>query len=194
MINFKRRDDVLPSSLILVSILLLLGTLLYMVLVPVPSAKGLAKGRDLSRHKIMDEIKTARERADDLEKINKNYIWNDTADSVTASVLNTVTDQARRKALKMTAFRPQRPQALETLTELPFSVQLSGPYPAVQQVVAALNSPKNKIALRSIQMASADGASSAVTATLAFSAYTVLPTKPGGKLPSRTITGGDKNG
>ncbi len=196
MINFKRRDDIVPSSLILAAILLLLGTLLYMVLVPVPSTAGLAKGRDLSRKKIEQEIKSARSRADELEKTNQAYLWNDTAESVTASVLNNITAEARRKSLKMTAFRPQRPQTLETLTELPFSVQLSGPYPAVRAVVAALNTQESRIALRSLQMASSDGGSSAVTATLAFSAYTVLPTKPtpATKAPAPPTQGGNKNG
>lgn len=194
MINFKRRDDVLPSSLILAAILMLLGTLLYMVLVPVPSTAGLAKGRDLSRRKITKEIESAKARANELEKSNQAYLWSDTAESVTASVLENITAQARRKSLKMTAFRPQRPQTLETLTELPFSVQLSGPYPAVREVVSALNTPQSKIALRSLQMASSDGATSAVTATLAFSAYTVLPKKPVTKSPAPVVPGGKKNG
>ncbi|MBC7808298.1 MAG: type 4a pilus biogenesis protein PilO [Akkermansiaceae bacterium] len=195
MIDFKRRDDILPSSLILAAILMLLGTLLYMVLVPTPSTAGLAKGRDLSRRKIAKEIETARARADELEKTNRAYLWNESAESVTARVLGDITAQARRKSLKMTAFRPQRPQTLETLTELPFSVQLSGPYPAVRDVVAAMNTPRSRIALRSLQMASSDGASSAVTATVAFSAYTVLPKKPAAKsTPRPAVRGGNANG
>jgi Tfp pilus assembly protein PilO len=180
--------------MILAAIVMLLGTLLYMLLVPTPSTAGLAKGRDLSRRKITKEIETARQRANELEKANQAYLWSDTAESVTASVLNDITAQARRKSLKMTAFRPQRPQTLETLTELPFSVQLSGPYPAVRDVVAALDTPQSKIALRSLQMASSDGGSSAVTATLAFSAYTVLPKKPATKSSTQPVPGGGKNG
>lgn len=194
MINFKRRDEILPSSLILAAILMLLGTLLYMVLVPVPSTAGLARGRDLSRRKLAGEIESARTRADELEKKNRTYLWNETAESVTASVLEEVTAQARRKSLKMTAFRPQRPQTLETLTELPFSVQLSGQYPAVRDVVSSLSTPRTRIALRSLQMASSDGGSSAVTATLAFSAYTVVPQKPAAKPVPRPAQGGDRNG
>jgi Tfp pilus assembly protein PilO len=196
MINFKRRDDIVPSSMITAAILMLLGTLLYMILVPMPGTAGLAKGRDLSRRKITKEIETARSRADELEKANQAYLWNESAESVTASVLGNITAQARRKSLKMTAFRPQRPQTLETITELPFSVQLSGPYLSVREVVSALNTPQSKIALRSLQMASSDGASSAVTATLAFSAYTVLPKKPAAtKAPVQPAApGGNKNG
>lgn len=196
MINFKRRDDLVPSSMITAAILMLLGTLLYMLLVPVPSTAGLAKGRDLSRRTITKEIEMARSRADELEKTNRAYLWNESAESVTASVLGNITAQARRKSLKMTAFRPQRPQTLETLTELPFSVQLSGPYLAVREVVSALNTPQSKIALRSLQMASSDGASSAVTATLAFSAYTVLPKKATTKAApvAQPVPGGKKNG
>ena len=194
MINFKRRDEILPSSLILAAILMLVGTLLYMLLVPVPTTAGLAKGRNLSRHKITKEIDTVKARAVELEKANAAYVWNDTADAVTANILNNITAQAKRKSLKMTAFRPQRPQTLESLTELPFSVQLSGPYPAVRDVVAALNNAKSKIALRSLQMASSDGGSSAVTATLGFSAYTILPTKNEEKAAAvKTAMGGKTN-
>ena len=45
MINFREPQFLVPSALILLSLVILTGTLLYMVLVPPPSVAGLARGR-----------------------------------------------------------------------------------------------------------------------------------------------------
>ena len=65
-------------------------------------------------------------------------------------------------------------QVLDGVTELPISVQISGPYNEVRSVAATLDSGTSRIALRSMQIAASDSASSAVTVTLGISAY--LPT------------------
>ena len=188
MINFKQRDEVLPSALIVLSIVILAATLAYMLLVPPPTAAGMAKGREMSRQKIQDEIDRARARSAQIEKANRARLWQGNVDTVTSAALGKLTDLANRRSLKMTAFRPQRPQELEGVSEIPFSVQISGPYPAVRAMIAALDSSGAKLALRSVQMASSDPATSAVTATLGLSAYIASePTTP----PTRS-TGGSR--
>ena len=171
MISFKNRDEALPSALIVFSLVILAGTLFYMLLVPAPSAAGVAKGRQISHRKIQDEIDSARARVKELEAAARPRQWQGNADTVTAAVLGQLTAQANRRALKITAFRPQRAQVLEGIAELPFSVQISGPYPAVRDVVTSLDTPGSRLALRSVQVASSDAATSAVTATLGLSAY-----------------------
>jgi len=175
MINFKSREELAPSLLALGAILTLLGTLIYMMVVPVPTAAGLAKGRERSRLQIQDEIATAKKRADELESANQKRLWTGSTEAVTASVLDILTRQAKSRSLKLTAFRPQRTQALDGLTEMPCSVQLSGPFPAVRGVLSALDASNGKLALRSVQFASSDAASSAVPATVVVSAYMAGP-------------------
>ena len=46
MINFKNRAEALPSAILLCAILTLLGTLIFMLVVPMPNAAGVVRGRD----------------------------------------------------------------------------------------------------------------------------------------------------
>lgn len=171
MLNFKQRDEMLPSVLILLSVLILAATLIYMVAVPPPTAAGVVKGRTLSRMKVEEDIAKAKTRSAEIEQMIRPRLWRGNPEAVTASVLAEMTNQANRRALKLTAFRPQRVQTLEGMTELPFSVQVSGPYAAIRSVLSSLDAPGSRLAIRSIQVASADAASSAVTATIGVSAY-----------------------
>jgi len=172
VINFKQPEERAPSALILLSIVILAGTLAYMLFVPPPSAAGLAKGRALSRQKIEDEIAATRKQTQQAQKQVAARIWRGNAETITAAVLAKLTEQANRQALKLTAFRPQRPQQVPGVTELPYSVQISGPYPVVRAMLEFLDHPGNKLVLRSVQIAASDAASSMVTATVGISAYT----------------------
>lgn len=199
MIDFKHPEMRLPSALIAFSLLILLGTLIYMVAVPAPSATVSARGREMSRRKIQDEIETAKKRAQQLQAEARPRLWQGDSDAVAAAALDTLTNQARQRGLKLAAFRPQRPQALEGLTELPFSVQVSGPFPAVQATLSALGSQNSRLALRSVQIAASDAETGAVTATLGLSAYVPAanaPVNSGGRTgsgsSSRDRTSGER--
>jgi Tfp pilus assembly protein PilO len=93
-------------------------------------------------------------------------------------VLAQLAQQAQRRSLKIGAFRPQKQQTLAGLTELPYSVQVSGPFLSVRAFLSVLDSSSSKLALRSVQIASADGKSSLVTATLGLSAYVPVESVP----------------
>ncbi len=171
MINFKQPEERTPSALILLSIAILAGTLLYMVFVPAPSAAGIAKGREISRRKIQSEISDAQTRTLQMRKETQGRIWPGDAELVTSQVLARLTDQANQRSLKLAAFRPQKMQPLQGVTELPYNVQLAGPYPVVRAMIQSLDAPQSRLVLRSIQIASSEAASSAVVATLGLSAY-----------------------
>jgi Tfp pilus assembly protein PilO len=66
------------------------------------------------------------------------------------------------------------------MTELPFSVQITGAFPKISALLKGLDAPDTTIALRSVQIAASDGASSQVTATLGLSVYieAAAPAKP----------------
>jgi hypothetical protein len=186
MINFKNKDDVGPSALILLSILVLLGALIYMVFVPPPTTKGLVKRFESSRLKLVEETDALETRGEQARLANQSRLWESEPQKVTASVLAQLTHEAALQKLKLAAFRPQRTQRLESLTEVPFTVQVSGPYSAVRQFTAMIDAANSKLALRSFQLASSDGASDAVTATLGVSAYCAQSEK--------TIQKEEKNG
>ncbi|MBV9851448.1 MAG: hypothetical protein JO250_17405 [Armatimonadetes bacterium] len=171
MIPFRRREDALPSALILLSAALLTATLIYMLAVPRPSAAALDRGHTRARRQVLRETADVRKRTRQAQAAVAPRLWPGDANAASSGVLALLTVQTRRHALKLGAFRPQRPQALAGLTELPFSVQVSGPYPRVQAVMAALDAPQSRLALRSVEVASSEETSDVVTATLGLSAY-----------------------
>jgi hypothetical protein len=171
MIRLTPRNDAGQRFLILLSSAILACSLLYALFVPAPGAAGVASARVGSRRKIQEEIVSVRARTKRIEAAIQPRLWRGDAEIVTAIVLEQLTGEANRRKVKLSAFRPQRPQTLEGMTELPFSVHLSGPYPAVRAIMAALDAAGSRLALRSVQVASSDGASNAVTATLGLSAY-----------------------
>ncbi len=180
MINLRSREDRSASVLILLSILILSGSLIYVLAVPEPSAAGMAKGRTLSRLKIEQEIEAITRRSQEVRAAVKRRTWQGEVESVTALVLQRLTAQANQRSLKITAFRPLKGQVIEGMTELPFSVQITGAFPNVSAMLKGLDAPDTKIALRSVQIAASDGVSSQVTATLGLSVYieAAAPSKP----------------
>ena len=173
MINFKNQDDVVPSTLILLSILIMAATLIYMVAVPAPSATGIKK---TSQHVYMKQITDAKAASHTARAAIAPRIWSGDADTVSASVLALLTDQASKSAIKLGAFRPQRATPLSGITEFPYIVQVSGSYTGVRNVMKALDAPDSKVVLRSVQVSSSEDAGAEVTVTLGLSAY--VPSDP----------------
>lgn len=175
MISFRRREDIVPSALILLAIVLLTGTLLYMLLVPPPSVAGQVAVREQAKQQLQRETVQAKQQARQAQAALGTRLWRGDADTISAAILALLTEQTHQHALKLGAFRPLRPQVLSGITELPFSVQISGPYPRVQAVMAALDAANTSVALRSVQIAASDETTDAVTATLGVSAYIASP-------------------
>jgi hypothetical protein len=189
MINFKNRDEIIPSVLILLSIVILTGSLLFMLLVPKPTTAGLANGRDRSRRQVRLETEKAKVRLKIAQAAVRPRLWSGTGDSVTGAVLALLAQQAQQRSLKIGAFRPQKQQALSGLTELPYSVQVSGPFLSVRAFLSALDTGSSRLALRSVQLASADGKTSQVTATVGLSAYVAAEPGPADKAsPNPPVT------
>lgn len=189
-INFKSRSDVVPSTMIVLSILILLATLAFMIIVPSPSAAGIARGRERSRLMIQEEIDLARSRAASAREAADVRVWEGSAETVMAQVLARLSGRAARGGLQVSAFRPQRTQTFGTLTELPFSVQVAGPYASVLSFAAGLEEAEGKMVLRSLQVAAADGASSTVTSSLGISVYVNAKETPAAAPPA---TGGKRD-
>lgn len=183
MINFKEQAYIVPSALILLSILILAGTLIYMVLVPPPSVSGLARGKAASLQEMTSEVKSAKARTIQTRRQIAPLVWSGNPDAISGALLEQLTVQARQEALSVSAFRPQRTQDLGGVTELPYTVQLSGGYGGVRSVLKSLDAPDSRVVLRSAQIASA-ATGSGVTATLGLSAY-VLTDQPTVPKPSK---------
>lgn len=171
MISFKRPEDVVPSCLILLSILILAGTLAYMLLVPKPSAAGSTALSARSRRRLVSDIAATKKQGQQAEAAVRPRLWHSDPQSVTAMALAQMTDLAGKHLVKLTAFRPARSQSFDSMTELRFEAQLSGPYAGIHAVMAALDARGSKVVLRGVQIASSQEAGNGVTATLGLSAF-----------------------
>ena len=114
MISFRRPEDIVPSLLMLLSILVLAGTLAYMLLVPKPSAATSARAWTSSRRRMVDDIADTRKQTRaGAGRRSGPRLWHGDPEAVTATVLAQMTEQTGHRALKLTAFRPERPPAFE---------------------------------------------------------------------------------
>lgn len=94
-----------------------------------------------------------------------------TPESVTASLLNRVTLAAQTDGIKLVAFRPQRAETVHNLQSLPYLVIVEGPYPNVLRFVRSLEAHEARVAIRTLQISAADGASDRVNGSLGIVAF-----------------------
>lgn len=187
MINFHKEEERVPSILIVLSLLILLGALIYMVAIPKPSVAGIVKGREKSKRRVQDDIKKTYAQLETTEKIVRPRLWKEEGEAITPLILAQLTQQATAQKLRISAFRPQRLQVLDGVTEVPYSVYVNGSYTAVLALLKGLDAPKSKVILRSTQISSSDPKTSTVTAVIGVSVYhesaevVVAPTKQEGK-------------
>jgi hypothetical protein len=172
MRGFQNPEERLPNTLFLAAVLLLFASLLYMVFVPRPSVAGLTPGKERSRKKLEAEIEQAKRRTREATTATRPRLSAGEPQKLTAQTLSRLTQLARARGLTLGGFRPQRPKSLPGLIELPYSVQLRGPFPAVRGFMTDLDAPGGRLVLRSLQLAASDGDTSAVTATIGISAFT----------------------
>ena len=171
MIDFKNRNDIVPSALILLSIVILAATAVFMLLVPPPTLKQSthafnAKGRNLSKRTAALEAQAA-----DISKASQARLWSGDAQTVTSAVLAQMTDRSRRYGVALASFRPQRGQDLPGLSELRFNAQVTGSYVNVCDLMGSLDASGGRIALTSVNIAASGTNAGSVTATLGLSAY-----------------------
>ncbi len=196
MISFGRPEDVAPSVLVILSILVLAGTLAYMLLVPKPSAAVSARAWTSSRRRMVDDIADTRKQTRLARAAVRPRLWRGDPESVTATILAQLTTQTGHRALKLTAFRPDRPKPFEEVTELRFDAQIAGPYAGVHSLLDALDARGSKVALRSVQITLSQTAGNTVAATLGLSAF--VATDPSlvpapARVPARPlVTGGGR--
>jgi Tfp pilus assembly protein PilO len=121
--------------------------------------------------KLMQEVKDLRDRVSLMQTVNATHVSQGPGDSVGAEAMATVSNLAKTSNLKLIAFRPQRPQIDGVLTRNAYLAALEGPYPNVVRLVNTIEKSSKKLAVQSMQLASADGATDKVTASVTVVAY-----------------------
>ncbi|MGO8672075.1 MAG: GspMb/PilO family protein [Capsulimonadaceae bacterium] len=197
MIDLKQRDERTPNALIVAAVLILAGTLIYLLAVPEPSTLTARAGSAFIGRNLAEETRQAESREKLVLAAIEPRVWHGDDDTVTAAVLSRMTSLAQSNSLRLVSFRPDREQQVSGLTELRFTAEVSGQYAQVRDVMAALDAAGGRIALRSIDLATTTESGSAgndsglppVSATLGLSAYVPDDTLPKPSLRMKTKAG-----
>jgi hypothetical protein len=171
MISFKTKEDLLPSVLIILSSVAIIGILVFSLLFPVHSPAAIRQQATTDQNQIIDKIEHDKKDADSARAAIGPRLWKGDENHVGASVLALVTSFTAKNGVKLTAFRPQRTANLGGVLELPYTLQLAGPYPGIRAVMQSLDRTDNKVVLRSVQLSASEEVTGAVTSTLGISAY-----------------------
>lgn len=176
MINFKDKADQLPSTLIVVAIVVMVLTAIYMVVVPVPTIAGIAARPMQTMQTYNLEIAAATRHVEVTREQILPLVWTGGTETNSASVLSELTADATKDQVAISAFRPQRTTNLVGLTELPITIQLAGAYGGVHKLMSQIDSSGSKIVLRSAQFSASQANSNGIAATLGISIY--MPSDP----------------
>jgi Tfp pilus assembly protein PilO len=171
MISFKDPRDQLGSSLFVGGIVLLSASLVMFLFVHPPTTKGI-QGKKLAKlRQASNAIDTANERIDVIKQVFEKTKWKEKPDLITGNVLSIVRAATAKASVKLISFRPQRTVETTDLLQLPYVLAVDGSFPNVVKFVQSIEESDSKLAVSSFQLASAEGTSDFVTASVGLVAY-----------------------
>ncbi|MCC7434966.1 MAG: type 4a pilus biogenesis protein PilO [Methanoregulaceae archaeon] len=138
---------------------------------PIKSAGAVVATRAQEDRNLDASIETLRTEVSTLRAKNLMRLWTQPADEVAAATMAKVTSLAQGRNLKVIAFRPQRTVDDAGVVRLPYQVTLEGPFPQVIGFLQGLETSKFRAIVSTVQIASSDGATDKVTATIGVVAY-----------------------
>ena len=173
MISFRTRDDSIASSISIIAVLMLAGTLAWMLLVPDPTEAGIARGRTRTERQLQSEIDSAKATNDQTQQLIAPLVWVGNQETVGPEALGTVMQFAKARNLKLVAFRPQRPIPQGDVTVVPYGISIQGTFLNAMQFVKDLETPSSKLAVEQVQISASDATSDNVNGTINAVAYLV---------------------
>lgn len=159
------------TIVIVLSIIVCIASALSLYVIPLPKPDQAKEKFRTERDNLIHSATLTRHQSEAMALAASKRVWEGDSESVTSAIISMVTAEAGARQLRLAGVRSQRPQSLDAVTELPFSVQITGRYPSTVALLQWLDQPDRRVAVRSVQLASGDGASDDVTCTVAFSAY-----------------------
>jgi hypothetical protein len=166
----RYREDPATSIAMASAVILLAGTLAFMLLAPRPEGPTKAE-RIEAENKLRLEIRESEKRRAQATAFNQTNTWVGSPDAIAPAVLAKVTQVARARGVRLISLRPQ---TVNTKTEppmLPFLAVVEGPYTAAMQFARDMETPGNRLAVSLVQVTSADAASDKVTASVGMAAF-----------------------
>lgn len=158
-----------PASIAALVLLVLIA--IFDFVVPKPSATK--QGKQLPVSQIVQE---SQELSKDLDKTKSNLIaktWVGPEDEVAPKAMALVSQFAKKNFVSVSAFRPQRTVSVDGVRQLNYLLAAEGPYPEIVKFLQSFESKDSKIAVKNVQMSSADGATDLIRASITLVAYQV---------------------
>lgn len=158
-----------PASLAAVVLLVVIAA--YDLFAPPPALQSKGKQEPVSKLKReASELRTQLQAA--KVEIGKKT-WTGAEDEIAPKAMAAVSAQARKHFVNVSAFRPQRVVNVDGVSHLNYLVAVEGGFPEIVAFLKSFETPESKIAVKAVQMTSADGATDAVRVSVSLVAYRV---------------------
>lgn len=136
---------------------------------PAPAKSKLQRAKEEAE--LEASLKDLRERQAQAKDLIATYAWEGDPRKVSADALASATEIAQECGVKLATFRPQRPGEAEGVVTLAYTMSLEGPFPNVHEFLRRLETKPSRLSVVRVQLASADGSSDKVNATVEARAY-----------------------
>lgn len=177
MKDIKLGNDVRTWNMVgALAIVVLLALLIADQLIPTPSVAGARKAASEKERKLTMEYKEKLEKYEVSKTVIAASAWGGAAERVSPAILDRLTKIASIKGLKIQSFRPQKIQDAADLEVLAYSLSIEGPFPNVMSFIQLVEKQEKNLAVTLVQVASADGETDEVNASLGIAAF-VIPEK-----------------
>jgi len=195
MLNFRDREN-LPANIVsILAIVAMVGMLIFYLVVPLPSTKGMAAKQRRKEIEVLDQTKAADDRIAAAEALEQRLTWTGGQEEIAPSALANINGLVAKHKLRLVAFRPQRTDGKGAMVQIPFLLTVEGSYPQVVALVEDLYRPTSKMAVNLAQISNADAGTDKVTGNIGLVAFAKPTPAPSATSPSTTPTaGGAANG
>ena len=175
MINLKDPKSQLPSLLAIVGIVVLSLNLAYLFFAPKFDKTKLIRQRNSQTFTLTKRYNEAK---DDLESSRTrvaNNFWKEIPEKITPIALARLTAMMSNQKVNMVGFRPQKPIETTSLVQVPFNLSVDGRFSDVVALVDKIEKSDSKLAISQFTMASSEGETDLVTASIGLVAFTSKP-------------------
>ncbi len=141
----------------------------YDIIAPSPGSQRVVTTK--SRAELEQDKEDAQRKLAESEQTVNSLTWQVSRDEVDPTAMAWVSQRARQNAVEVSAFRPQRSVDAQGLDQLNYLVTAEGPYPNVVRFIKVFEGSNSLLAVKAVQVASINGASDTVRATISLVAY-----------------------
>jgi len=157
----------------IMALVTMVGLFVYDTLAPKPSVIAERAKQSAQERELLRETAEKRDQYQAARQVVARTSWNGSLERVSPAILERLTKIAATKGLRIQSFRPQKVLPTADLQVLSFNVAMEGPFPQVMSFLQLLEKQERTLAVTLVQLASSDGESDVVNATIGISAFVV---------------------